>query len=489
MSKTKGNSTAIKDFIYSDDFQEFVDYVDLKFREENIFDITGMSRQEIKHSRTLGWLLGGNDEFHRKIFKLFIKNVLNTTKRAIDDYQYEIDPNHLKSFKEYVYFKDPKFQVKNEDKDIDIALEDLGNKKFILIENKIDAGESPDQLNKYREDVTKRMDVANKKDETDKDEVSKYECFGIFLTKEGDEPKKDSTKGKENREFYLIGSYSDIGSALSTVLNQNEMYGWSPEQMMIGSHYLDLLKKRNIVEDKEAQERATKIWSTDSYKTTLDALIKQKKKEDNKRSSSNLDSTFELFKSRDQYNNALNILTRYRPDSQRELSNYLVDYIMKSTENIRYEKSNKRYINFYDTRWNQGEWQGSSDTHSNEEGPLRYVFVNLPDKLFLSISIGPGDDTIRKNIRDCFIENKSEQFSGSITSKALSKTYHQIYKFEILSSKDYAPENSNSDLEQENINLENFKSKIGTRMSEFFATTNGDFEKINTFLSSLDRNE
>jgi len=487
MSKTKGNSTAIKEFIYSDDFQEFVDYVDLKFREENIFDITGMSRQEIKHSRTLGWLLSAEGEFHRKAFKLFIKNVLHTTQRAIDENHYEVDSEYLDSFKKYVYFEEPKFQMKNEDKDIDIALEDLGNKKFILIENKIDAGESPDQLKKYREDVTKRMYVANKNDETDKNKakVSKYECFGIFLTKEGTEPKEDSTDGEKNREFYLIGSYSDIGSALSTVLNQNEMYGWSPEQMMIGSHYLDLLKRQNIIEDKEAQERATKIWSTPSYKTTLDALIKQENKEAN---SSNLESTFELFKSRDQYNNALNILTQYRPDSERELSNYLVEDI-KSNQSITLGNSTKRYIGFYDKRWNQGEWQSSSDTHSNEEGPLQYVFVNKPNQLFLSISIGPGDDTIRKKIRDCFIKNKSGQFSESITTKKLSKTYHQIYKFAILSSEDYAVGNSSSTPEQENINLEHLKSKIKTRMSEFFAKPDGDFEKINTFLSSFGWNE
>ena len=475
MSKTKGNSTAIEEFIYSDDFQEFVDYVDLKFREENIFDITGMSRQEIKYSKTLGWLLGGNDEFHRKVFKLFIKNVLSTTQRAIDENDYKIDSalikyhKNIKYLKKYIYFKEPKFQVKNEKEHMDITFDDEGNNVFILIENKVDAQESKNQLSEYMEKSLNKRE----------------HCFGIFLTKEGDEPKIESEKGKENREFYLIGSYSDIGSALSTVLNQNEMYGWTPEQMMVSSHYLDLLKKQNIIEDKEAQERANKIWSTPLYKTALDALLKQKISANSKKHTSDIEINFELLKSRDQYNNALNILTQYRPDSQRELSKYLVEYI-ESNKSIFLENSNKRYIAFYDKRWNQGKWQGNSDINSNSngEGPLRYVFVNYPDKLFLSISIGPGDDAIRKNIYDCFI-NQSGELS-SITTKKLSKTYHQIYKFAILSSEDYALENSNSDLEQEKTNLEKLKSKIDTRISEFFATPDGDFGKINNFLGNLD---
>lgn len=461
MSKTKGNSTAIEEFIYSDDFQEFVDYVDLKFREENIFDITGMSRQEIKYSKTLGWLLGGNDEFHRKVFKLFIKNVLSTTQRAIDENDYKIDPALIKHLKKYIYFKEPKFQVKNEKEHMDITFDDEGNKVFILIENKVDAQESKNQLSEYMEKSLNKRD----------------HCFGIFLTKEGDEPKIESKKGKENREFYLIGSYSDIGSALSTVLNQNEMYGWTPEQMMVSSHYLDLLKKQNIIEDKEAQERANKIWSTPLYKTALDALLKQKISANSKKHTSDIEINFELLKSRDQYNNALNILTQYRPDSQRELSKYLVEYI-ESKESIFLENSTKRYIDFYDKRWNQGD----GGINSKGKGPLRYVFVNYPDKLFLSISIGPGDDAIRKNIYDCFINQPGDLNLGSITTKKLSKTYHQIYKFAILSSEDYALENSNSDLEQEKTNLKKLKSKIDTRMSEFFATPDGDFEKINTFL-------
>lgn len=462
----------IEDFIYSDELQDFVHFIDRRFRESNIFDITGMGRQEIKHSRVLGWLLGEDDEFHRKLFQSFMKNILASTQRAIDENQYEISRDVVDQLKRYVYFKEPKFEVEYEKDNIDIVLKDRKNEVFVFFENKVDASEAPSQLAAYRDIAQELISTG------DKEEPEFKSCFGVFLTKEAVEPSSESKEGSLNRQFYCVGTYKDFGIALTDVLSQHEIYGWSPEQLMIGNHYLELLKKLNIIEDPDVQDMATKFWSTPEYKSALENLAILQKASKKNQVSNNQRKLLEKLESNSHYQSALSLLEEYKPDMQLELSKYLTDFISGNDHiSLLSEKGGKRYIGFIDPRWNESVWTEIGSGDRDEKKPLLYYnFINYPDKLFISISIGPGSDSDkRERLRQCFIKNKQHLTERAVTEKALSPVYHQIYKFDVLKRTDY-------ELDESDINY--LKPKIDAMMDEFFSCPGGDFETICEFLNA-----
>ncbi len=414
----------VQNFVYQDDFQCFIDNIQMQFKNQNFFEIVGMDHQEIKHSRTLGWLLGNNGQFSKRVFIGFIKKVLTTTEQANE---YPISDNRFKALKKYLYLyaRNANFLVKYEHDDIDILLIDEGNKTVIFIENKVFAKESSGQLKKYRESIQK---------EYPEDSEDSWNTFGVFLSPNAEEPDKKSDEGQKNRNYYFLASYEDVKESLVSVLEESKQFHWTPEQIMLGEHYLDLLLRNNIVTNEKTQELAQKIWSSSEYKQALD------------------------------------ILFEYRPDRQLEINKIITALFQnEKRENIIVEKSSKQYIRFVDKRWDKLEFQQlGNEQWIGSKRLLAYEIKNLPDKILLTLVIGPGDESSRNNLfRDC----RESEIAFFKSRQKISDRWTQIGSTAII------------DKLNDGMSLESIQNKITKKLDTFFSEK-GVFAEVNEFLIS-----
>ena len=128
------------------------------------------------------------------------------------------------------------------------------NSKFVItIENKVEADEGEEQLLKYRKFID--------------DKYKDFERIYIFLTKDGRLPVDETERG-----WWLIATYKTIGDSIECSLKNNKL---SQKANIILSSYADLLKRRNIMGDKELQNLCEQIW--DKYEKELQILTSYKK--------------------------------------------------------------------------------------------------------------------------------------------------------------------------------------------------------------------
>ncbi|KIM03976.1 MAG: hypothetical protein KN64_09660 [Sulfurovum sp. AS07-7] len=247
----------IEKFFFNDEILDAINQINNHLKPNNIFEITGMGSQEIKHSKILGWFMSSNHEIKDYFFVNLLKYAISFT-----DKQKYFDNKKIKDLKEYIYILPQKnFIVKFEYKNIDILVIDEANKFVFVIENKVGAQESKEQLAKYRE-------IAE-------EEFRDYKRFGIFLTADGSLPDNSSRDSESNLAFYLIAWYKDIYSILKNILEKDNIT-LTNETHLIIENYMDLLLRRNIVENEEIKEICEKIWSNEEYKSALEILLNYK---------------------------------------------------------------------------------------------------------------------------------------------------------------------------------------------------------------------
>lgn len=192
----------------------------------NIFELVGLDRQEIKHSRFLKFLLtpveshGLGDTF----LKEFIIKVFNRL-----DASPPIRPLafSLASFEDAI--------VQNEWRNIDILIESKSNRFVLAVENKIDASESKDQLRKYENIV----DAA----------YPNYRRVFAYLTP----PDADTPSSSRWSSI----SYADVIQALAKSSKSKTL---PTEIHLTISHYVELIR-RNIVPDDELIEQCRQIYA------------------------------------------------------------------------------------------------------------------------------------------------------------------------------------------------------------------------------------
>lgn len=130
----------------------------------NIFDVLKVSRMEIRHSNTLGWLFDPNenhgfgDAFLKGVFQ---KLVENDTSGKYDIFQVLLSDMYS-------------FSVQREWKNIDILITSSDEKIVLAIENKVGSHEHSNQLNRYRTYLEQ--------------DYPDYKRFYVFLTPDGEEP-------------------------------------------------------------------------------------------------------------------------------------------------------------------------------------------------------------------------------------------------------------------------------------------------------------
>ncbi|WP_295144063.1 PD-(D/E)XK nuclease family protein, partial [uncultured Campylobacter sp.] len=252
----KNDLEILKEFINDKEAQEKFNAIKNSVMDFNIFEITGLGNQEIKHSNTLAWLFGDNEHGLRyQILEGFLKFTLENSDNTLESYE---------NLEKYLKTQEKNIRVFRESDNIDLLLIDENNKLVITIENKVEADEGKEQLLKYRKFID--------------DKYKDFERIYIFLTKDGRLPEDKTERGR-----WLIATYKTIGDSIECSLQNNKL---SQKANIILSSYVDLLKRRNIMGDKELQNLCEQIW--DKYEKELQILISYKR--------TKLDKLFEAIK-------------------------------------------------------------------------------------------------------------------------------------------------------------------------------------------------
>lgn len=235
----------VENFIYNDDVQNILSQINDNVMDFNILEITGMGTQEIKHSNILGWLF--DDSEHNLEYQILD----DFLKKVVDDNS----DKQLYGLKHYLYLPthtNRKINIFREKDYIDLLIVDESNKIVITIENKIDAKESETQLSEYKEKI-------------DKSYNDNYDKYYIFLTKNSEKPAKD--------DYWLIASHNMIAKVIYDILKTKEL---SLKSKIILESYIDLLKRRGIVENTKLKKLCEEIWLEKDYAEVLNILIQHK---------------------------------------------------------------------------------------------------------------------------------------------------------------------------------------------------------------------
>jgi hypothetical protein len=257
------NYEELENFIFDDNVQDILDKIKNSVMNFNILEITGMGSQEIKHSNILAWMFSNSEHnLEYKILEGFLKKVVDAN-----------EINETTTFlKHYIYLpkNDKNITIYREKDNIDLLIVDNANEVVIAIENKVYASERYDgddggQLNKYYERVDKSY------------KYFKNKIF-IYLTIDGSFPESE-----KNQSIWLNATHEMIGEVVENILENQTVL--SKAEMILTS-YVDLLKRRNIMADKNLEELCKKIWDKNSK--ALDILFRYR--------TTNLDKLYDLIK-------------------------------------------------------------------------------------------------------------------------------------------------------------------------------------------------
>jgi len=226
-----------RDLLNNVDFEK----LRLESKTPNIFKILNISRNEIRHSNFLGWLLdpNGNHGLGKLFLLKFIREVA-TSEIASDIDELEISDLNFDNV-----------EIRREWKNIDLLI--VFDTTVICIENKVDSKDHSNQLLKYKEIINENF--------SDKKKIF------VYLTPFGDKP--ISKFGKAN---YALYSYAQIVEHLDKIL---EIYGKSlnPSVYQYISDY-SINLKRELMKNDELNELAGKIYK--NHKELIDFIIENK---------------------------------------------------------------------------------------------------------------------------------------------------------------------------------------------------------------------
>ena len=212
----------------------------------NPFKIIGVEHREIKHSNVLGWLFDpkGHHGFGDKFVKDFLFDVL--------EHNLDCETNNPsmgrvlgKNFLDVMVYR--------EYKDIDLLLVSEEQQMVIAIENKIYAGESDGQLNKYKSIV--------------ENEFSEYQQLFVYLTIHGNESRHATNWNTYSHEKILPLVQKNLEAVKERINSQvadfvND-YIDLLEDITMGSIETDQLALAIYQQHKAAIDRIIQVVNTD----------------------------------------------------------------------------------------------------------------------------------------------------------------------------------------------------------------------------------
>ncbi len=255
----------LENFIFDDNVQDILDKIKNSVMNFNILEITGMGSQEIKHSNILAWMFSNSEHnLEYKILEDFLKKIVEFNEVS----------EATTFLKHYIYLseKSKNITIYREKDNIDLLIVDNANKVVIAIENKVYANERSD--GKYGGQLKNYCKIVDENYKNFKNKIF------IYLTIDGLSPESE-----ENQKIWLNATHEMIGEAVEDILEKQTIL---PKAEMILTSYVDLLKRRNIMSDKNLEELCKKIWDKNSK--ALDILFRYR--------TTNLDKLYDLIASK-----------------------------------------------------------------------------------------------------------------------------------------------------------------------------------------------
>ncbi len=204
---------------------EFMDRLELRLREPNIFRILNIEQAEIRHSSFLAWLF--DPKASHNFGDLFLKRVLR-------DILMDVRSLNL-SVLELEALSTDKAEIRREWRNIDLLI--VTPEIVICIENKVKSSEHSDQLVRYKKIV-------------DSSFPDRKKVF-LYLSPEGNEASMD--------DIYINYSYSSLKSHLQ-VIKDERSHQWDKRVKNYITDYLIMIDQ-TINEDDAANNWARFLYS------------------------------------------------------------------------------------------------------------------------------------------------------------------------------------------------------------------------------------
>ncbi|HHO0883350.1 PDDEXK-like family protein [Aeromonas hydrophila] len=336
--------------------------------EFNLFEAMGMVRQEIRHSHFLGTLFNPREPhgLGSRFFESLLSRLLYDLpeRRSGEVSLLDID---LCDYDD--------LQVFREQDRIDLLLVSEQNRQVFVIENKIDAGEHGNQLERYEQAVHRRYPEHRK--------------VFVFLTLDGSEASRDG---------WLNLSYAQVIECLSELVTD---YGHQiPPSARIGiEHYITLFK-RYFMEDTEIAELCRRIYK--------------------------------------KHQKALDLIFEHRPadgDGRTERRDWAKDVIALVAEQHGWEidSETRTMVRYAHLPWDDRKGMRSSNWTKSGRVVLFEIQSNT-DKLELKLLIGPSSDAaLRDHLFGCVEQSKVAALSTRKLRQ--SPQWSQVYSLRLLDKK------------------------------------------------------
>lgn len=209
----------------------------------NIFETVGFTRQELRHSDFLAFLLDPRQ--NHRLGDAFVQRLLQKVLIATRHLTQPLSPVHLDSWDL------GRLSVRREWQNIDILLVDPVNRLVVEIENKIDSGEHSGQLRRYLNTVRNDYPVAE------------WRHLALYLTPDGAEPSETN---------YLPVDYGLVADAVEAVAASREpLIDPAVHQLLV--HYTRMLR-RHIVTDSEIADLCRRIYQ--KHQRALDLIFEHR---------------------------------------------------------------------------------------------------------------------------------------------------------------------------------------------------------------------
>ena len=238
------------DLLRSDKFHE----IKTSLPSFNLFRTLGIADQELRHSNMLAWLLdpAASHGFGERFLRDFLAESCDGGDRKTREYKLDFAFKTIKSvqIKRECPLKNPD---NNKTRPIDILIEmefendnNEGAQKYIVaIENKVNSGQSGNQLSDYKAGVENAYNAD--------------EHHFLFLTKHDEEP--------EDSSFTPV-NYKLVYKILTKLFDRHEI---GDDQKLLIQHYMNLLKT-DFMADEKLTETVQKLWSNSEYREVLELI-------------------------------------------------------------------------------------------------------------------------------------------------------------------------------------------------------------------------
>lgn len=298
--------------------------------EFNIFEAIGMVRQEIRHSAFLAFLLDPRQThgLGDTLLRRFLQRVVASAPMSqIPINVIDLDVWNL-----------DETQVLREWNNIDILLLNEANKLAIIIENKIDAGEQSDQLERYYATVSGRYPGWN--------------IFGIFLSPQGTPPQETNPSHKR----YLAVSHQMVVELIEDVITTRAST-LGPDVKTLLLHYAQMMR-RYIVSGSEIDVLCSRIY--EKHKRAIDMIVVR------------------------------------LPDKRAQILSFCKT-LVDSNPDLRFRAMSKNYLGFHPREWDMPALQ--YDPPEKAGAIIFQFFIQIEAKgLSLTASIRPGRQEVRQKL-------------------------------------------------------------------------------------------